>query len=121
MFANGGLDYCACFMKAWKHASMKSLIVCSRWAAATLMAFTSSRGRRTCNGTIWTAAFADLDAPRGFVAAAGVVLAFGDRASGVSATGLGIEHLPHLSLACLHETMLSCFAIGQQFRRLQAL
>src|SRR3954469_11248073 len=89
---------------------MKSLTVCSRSAAAILIARTSSRGKRTCNGICATfGALGGLLALRAMVAACGVICGASTRAGGRE-TGLGMG----FHLGVLHACMHACFDVRPQ-------
>src|ERR1017187_1585403 len=101
---------------------MNSLIVCSDCAAATLIAFTSSRGQRTCKGIGFASGGCFFIAPRGVVAAVGLVAAEWARASGVRAVGLAmslylvvhvymITAFHVISLRCFHACMKPCLYV----------
>src|ERR1700722_5547298 len=98
---------------------MNSLMVWSRWTAAIFMARTSSRGKRTCRGTGFAWAGCFLEAPRGVVAAAGLLAAEGASSSGVRAVGLAIGAcLSLLFHACMfgdfHVCMKPCLDVAPE-------
>lgn len=68
---------------------MNSLIVCSRSAAAILIALTSWRGSRTCSGMWSTFGVGAVFDARAGVEACGVICGASTR-DGVSATALGM-------------------------------
>jgi hypothetical protein len=77
-------------------------MVCSASAAATLMALTSSRGQRTCNGTGFGCSGFFLFPPLSVVAAVGLVVVERTRASRVRAVGLAIGAYLSTTVPCLH-------------------